>query len=802
MRNTPLRVVIAALWLGLGWAGAASAVNIGDLHINTSSGIQNNPYPVGTTVTVTGVVSAGDGSFSGVNNEVAVMDTTGGIVVFRSGGIGLGFHYNLGDSVSVTGQIAQFNGLTEISNASIVTTYSSGNFGVLNPIVRTCKQVRDSTFDFNTFKEPTEGSLIRINNVTVTGGTWPSVCAGANTNLTITDASGASITMFLDKDGTTCGSSNPSGPFDVIGVLYQFKSTAPFTTGYEIHPRFAADIMPLTPGPNFVGVPSAVNVDSVSADIQWGTDVVSSSIVEFGLTTAYGTTLGDSTQVTSHAIHLGGLSPNHLYHFRVTSVNNLGGRQSSDYSFSTPSNLPGQMNFYFNKSIDASLANPDTANGNADLQARMIAFINRATQSIDMAMYSFNAPPVTAALNAKAAAGVKVRFIMEATNTQVEANKLVGIPWITSTYGGNHASGGIMHNKFIVVDGRDADPTNDWLWTGSVNATTTQFFTDSNNGLEIQDFGLAQCYETEFNEMWGSSTDTPNSANSKMGNRKTDNTPHFFHVNDIPIEVYFAPSDGNEAKYTAYIGTADYGIDFTILSFTSNPIEEAMRARWNGVPGFYLRGVFDAGSISDAGAAWPDFNGSGASPFVPRPDVFLDNEAGMNHDKVMIIDEGRTASDPTLITGSFNWSNAANTVNDENSIIFHDQRIANFYEQYFKERYRIAGGTNDRTVDVPASVSGFTFAPPFPNPAVGARRVTFALRAPSVLAPGTRAAIRLYSVTGRLVRTLVDAPAAEGETRVAWDGKDDDGHGVAPGVYLARASVGAVHSDRKLVVIE
>jgi hypothetical protein len=286
-----------------------------------------------------------------------------------------------------------------------------------------------------------------------------------------------------------------------------------------------------------------------------------------------------------------------------------------------------------------------------------------------------------------------------------------------------------------------------------------------------------------------------------MGNRKTDNTPHFFHVNGIPIEVYFAPSDGNESKYVGYIGQADYGIDFTILSFTSNPIEEAMRSRWNGVPGFYLRGVFDSGSLGDAGAAWPDFNGSGAAPFVPRPDVFVDAEGGMNHDKVMILDEGRTASDPTLITGSFNWSNAANTTNDENSIIFHDQRIANFYEQYFKMRYQAAGGTGDRTVSVPASVSGFAFAPPFPNPAVGGRRVTFALRAPSVLAAGTRASIRLYSVAGRLVRTLIDAPAANGEVNVAWDGTDTDGRSVAPGVYLARATVGGLQSERKVVLI-
>jgi hypothetical protein len=212
---------------------------------------------------------------------------------------------------------------------------------------------------------------------------------------------------------------------------------------------------------------------------------------------------------------------------------------------------------------------------------------------------------------------------------------------ITSTYGGNHAQG-IMHSKFCVVDGRDGNDTNDWLWTGSTNYTTAQFFTDSNNSVEIEDHGIAQCYLTEFDEMWGSSTDTPNAATSKMGNRKVDNTPHVFTVSGIPIEVY-SRLDGVESKYVNYIATADWGIDSSILSFTSNPIEEALRSKWNGIPGFTLRGVFDAGSIGDSGAAAGD-EGTVGQRVRAAADVFTDVEGGMNHDKYMIIDEGRTAS--------------------------------------------------------------------------------------------------------------------------------------------------------------
>ncbi len=798
MRHAPLLLIPAFL---LAAAATSFAVPIGDLHVNTSSGVQNAPYAVGTTVTVTGVVTTPDSTFSKTNNEVQVQDPTGAVTVFRSAGVAT-YHYVLGDSVTVTGQIVQFNGLTEISNASIVTTHSSGNYGLIVPVVRTCRQVRDSTFNFSNFREDLESSLITINNVTVNGGTWPAVCAGVNTTVTITDASGVTINLFIDKDGPVCGSSNPSGPFNVTGILSQFKSAAPFTTGYEIRPRFKSDIVPLTPGPNFVGVPTAVNVDSVSADITWGTDSASSSIVEYGLTTAYGTTVGDSALVTSHLIHLAPLTPNKLYHYRVTSIDPLGGRQSGDFSFATPSNQPGQINFFFNKSIDASLANPDTAQGNVDIQARAIAFINRATYSIDLAAYSFIAPTFTDALIARWTAGIKVRYIIDAGNNQTEANRLraAGIPVITSTYGGSHAQG-IMHNKFCVVDGRDADASNDWLWTGSTNFTTTQFFTDSNNSLEIQDFGIAQCYLAEFNEMWGSDTDTPNSLTSKMGNRKVDNTPHSFHVNGIPIEVYFAPSDGVEGKYTSYIGTADWGIDFSILAFTSNPIEEAFRSKWNTVPGFYLRGVFDAGSIGDTGAAWPEMKGLSGTVFTPPADVFTDTETGMNHDKYMIIDEGRTLSDPTLITGSYNWSNAANTVNDENSIIFHSQRIANLYQQAWARRYQAAGGTADLTVGVPATGGSFAFAAPSPNPALSGAVTAFAVDVPSTISAGARVRVDLYSVSGRKVRTVLDRAAAPGTVRATWNGLDDDGRIVAPGVYLARATVDQAHIDRKVVRI-
>lgn len=784
-------------------AAPSGAVPIRDLHLNTTSGVPAPPYGPGTTVTVTGVVVSPDNTFSLTADEVVVRDTTGAITVFRSGG---GFTYNLGDSVTVTGQITQFNGLTEIGNASIVTFHSAGNLAWYNdPIVLTCKQVRDSTFDYNTIREDRESQLIRINNVTVTGGTWPATCAGANTTLTITDATGTT-TLFIDKDTAVCGSSNPSGPFDVIGILTQFDTAAPYVDGYQIKPRFVSDIIPLTPGPNFLGVPTAQATDSTTAVVTWTTDVASTSIVDYGLTPALGSTAGDSTATASHQVVLTGLVPNRLYYYRVVSCNGAGCRQSGQNSFFTPSNRPGQMNFYFNRSVDISLANPDTANGSVDLRQRVIAYINKATFSLDVACYSFSDAPVTDAIIARWNAGVKVRLILDAESSQSQADRLrvLGVPVITSTYGGNHLSGGIHHNKFLLVDARDASTANDWVWSGATNLSPDQLIVDANNAFEIQDYGLTQAFLIEFNEQWGSSSDAPNAATARMGSAKSNNTPHFFTVNGIPIEVWFSPSDGTEAKIVQAVNTADYGVAYSILAFTSDPIADAMRAKYTAIPGFSVRGVHDSGNANGTGSEYPEMKGTGgASPWSPPADVWIDGDTGMLHHKYLIVDEGRTASDPILVTGSHNWSNAANTVNDENTVIFHSQRVANLYLQEWKARYTAAGGSASTTVDAGAASGGrgLAFAAPRPNPASGRDATAFALSVPAGTAPGERVTIELYSVAGRRVRALLDAPAAAGPVNVVWDGADDAGRTVAPGVYLARARLAGETLHRKVVRI-
>ena len=80
----------------------------------------------------------------------------------------------------------------------------------------------------------------------------------------------------------------------------------------------------------------ATGITASAATITWITDEASNSVVEYGLTTSYGSTASNATNVTSHTIPLAGLSGNTLYHYRVKSTDAAGNTATSvDHSFQT-----------------------------------------------------------------------------------------------------------------------------------------------------------------------------------------------------------------------------------------------------------------------------------------------------------------------------------------------------------------------------------------------------------------------------------------------------------------------------------
>lgn len=68
--------------------------------------------------------------------------------------------------------------------------------------------------------------------------------------------------------------------------------------------------------------------------------------------------------------------------------------------------------------------------------------------------------------------------------------------------------------------------------------------------------------------------------------------------------------------------------------------------------------------------------------------------------------------------------------------------------------------------------------------------------------PGTDVTLRIYDVSGRLVRTLVDGPVEPASHVVAWDGTNEQGGRVASGVYFYRLQTRAFTRTRKMVLLE
>jgi len=63
--------------------------------------------------------------------------------------------------------------------------------------------------------------------------------------------------------------------------------------------------------------------------------------------------------------------------------------------------------------------------------------------------------------------------------------------------------------------------------------------------------------------------------------------------------------------------------------------------------------------------------------------------------------------------------------------------------------------------------------------------------------------LKIYDVSGRLVRTLVKGTQNPGPYPVMWDGRDDSGRGVGSGNYFARLSVGSMYQeDSKITLLK
>lgn len=93
-----------------------------------------------------------------------------------------------------------------------------------------------------------------------------------------------------------------------------------------------------------------------------------------------------------------------------------------------------------------------------------------------------------------------------------------------------------------------------------------------------------------------------------------------------------------------------------------------------------------------------------------------------------------------------------------------------------------------------ASIYRTQLLPAHPNPMSGTTRLRF------TLGSSGRASLRLFDVTGRLVRTLHDAPLPAGPQELQWDGRGEDGRNVSAGLYFVRLATRDEVQSIKVIV--
>ncbi|MBV8883382.1 MAG: phosphatidylserine/phosphatidylglycerophosphate/cardiolipin synthase family protein [Chroococcidiopsidaceae cyanobacterium CP_BM_RX_35] len=361
-----------------------------------------------------------------------------------------------------------------------------------------------------------------------------------------------------------------------------------------------------------------------------------------------------------------------------------------------------------------------------NLEQEIIDTITAAKSTVDVAVMELRLPKIAQALVNRQQAGVKVRVILDKTYNHPltlpleavaisarerdrdesdrqlvqlsgDALKILHdgrVPIIDNAASGSTGSG-IMHHKFVIVDGRTLIVTSANFTAkqihGAMNHPESQG--DANNLLKIESSQLAALFSQEFNFMWGhGSGDQPET--KRFGLLKPFRPIQPVQVGNTLIEVNFSPTSSNqpwEQSGNGLIGqtlsTARKSIDLALFVFSAprladilevdhqQGVEERTLISQDFAYRPYSEGLVMQGltSRSCKYKAWQNPIATVGVPQLPQGELL--------HHKFAVIDG------QTVITGSHNWSEAANTKNDEDLLVIHNSTVAAHFEREFERLY-------------------------------------------------------------------------------------------------------------------
>jgi phosphatidylserine/phosphatidylglycerophosphate/cardiolipin synthase-like enzyme len=381
-----------------------------------------------------------------------------------------------------------------------------------------------------------------------------------------------------------------------------------------------------------------------------------------------------------------------------------------------------------------------------NLEAIIIEEIDKAKSSIDLAVYELNLPLVAQALANKHHDGVTVRVIIDNDYSRsltelsaAEINQLdqrdrqkyeelvqlvdvnqdqelssteiaqrdaltilqqAGVQVIDDTADGSKGSG-LMHHKFMVID-------NERVLAGSTNYTLSDIHGDFSNPetrgninhlLRIQHAQVANLFREEFNYLWG----LPElGMNPKFALAKPWRSPQSFSWQDTQITIQFSPTSSEQTwSYSTSgligktIDSATKSVDLALFVFSAQELADILQYKQE--QGIMIKGIFDPGFAhryysemldllgvtlySQYSHCQPEANNHPWLNPLDTVGIAQVNSGDKLHHKFAVID------DATVISGSHNWSEAANSQNDEAVIIINNAKVAQHFVQEFQRLY-------------------------------------------------------------------------------------------------------------------
>jgi len=213
-------------------------------------------------------------------------------------------------------------------------------------------------------------------------------------------------------------------------------------------------------------------------------------------------------------------------------------------------------------------------------------------------------------------------------------------------------SRGLMHHKFCIINQTH-------VITGSYNPTRNNRHHE--NLIIIESRTLAMNYEKEFEQI---------KRLNKDGTKKEKTTNTKIRYNNYTLENYFCPQDECRKQILNKINEANNSIKFLLFTFTDKDIARAIINKKK--EGLTVKGVIDNFQNKKY---W-------VVPLLQENNITLkiNSARTLQHNKIFIIDD-------LVITGSYNPTNAANTINDENILMITQSDIVQEYKNYFKDLF-------------------------------------------------------------------------------------------------------------------